>query len=114
MVLKGKYFELGGKFDHTKKQYQSMIVDLTKCTEANTTLKKNEKEFKTTVETLKKDVFELTRNILRKQIAINNYINMLEEMKKVLACAKCEHDAIKLNLKSYSNSRYVLDHIIDV
>ncbi|MFS7956497.1 hypothetical protein Hanom_Chr07g00655301 [Helianthus anomalus] len=39
---------------------------------------------------------------------------MLEEMKKDLACAKCEHDAINLKLDSYSNSRYVLDHIIDV
>ncbi|MFS7970617.1 hypothetical protein Hanom_Chr09g00823011 [Helianthus anomalus] len=52
MFLKGKYLELEGKFDHTKKHHQSMIVDLTKCTEANTTLKKNEKEFKTTIDTL--------------------------------------------------------------
>ncbi|MFS8027940.1 hypothetical protein Hanom_Chr16g01504651 [Helianthus anomalus] len=39
---------------------------------------------------------------------------MLEETKKELACAKCEHEAIKLKLDSYSNSRYVLDHIIDI
>ncbi|MFS7955819.1 hypothetical protein Hanom_Chr07g00647161 [Helianthus anomalus] len=26
----------------------------------------------------------------------------------------CEHDVIKIKLESYSNSRYVLDHIIDV
>ncbi|MFS8034417.1 putative transcription factor interactor and regulator CCHC(Zn) family [Helianthus anomalus] len=31
-----------------------------------------------------------------------------------LATAKCEHDAIKLKLESYSNSRYVLNHIIEV
>ncbi|MFS7966246.1 hypothetical protein Hanom_Chr09g00771611 [Helianthus anomalus] len=35
-------------------------------------------------------------------------------MKKKLACAKCEHNAIKLKLDSYSNSRFVLDHIVDV
>ncbi|MFS7896944.1 putative transcription factor interactor and regulator CCHC(Zn) family [Helianthus anomalus] len=67
-----------------------------------------------TIETLRKDVFELRKNVLRKQTTINNYINRLKETKKELACAKCEHDAIKLKLDSYSNSRYVLDHIIDV
>ncbi|MFS7966131.1 hypothetical protein Hanom_Chr09g00770271 [Helianthus anomalus] len=39
---------------------------------------------------------------------------MLEETKKELACEKCESDAIQLKLDSYSNSRYVLDHIIDI
>ncbi|MFS7901758.1 hypothetical protein Hanom_Chr01g00003451 [Helianthus anomalus] len=39
---------------------------------------------------------------------------MLEETKKELACAKCESDAIQLKLDSYSNSLYVLDHIIDI
>ncbi|MFS7970616.1 hypothetical protein Hanom_Chr09g00823001 [Helianthus anomalus] len=34
--------------------------------------------------------------------------------KKELACAKCEQDAIKLKLDSYSNSRYVLDLSVDV
>ncbi|KAJ0942354.1 hypothetical protein HanPSC8_Chr03g0090971 [Helianthus annuus] len=114
IVLKGKYLELEGKFDHTKKHHQSMVVDLTKCTEVNTALKKNEKEFKITIETLRKDVSELTKNVFRKQTAINNYINTLEETKKELVCAKCEYDTIKLKLDSYSNSRYVLDHITDV
>ncbi|MFS7943452.1 hypothetical protein Hanom_Chr06g00500441 [Helianthus anomalus] len=103
-----------GKFDHTKKHHQSLIVHLKKCTEANIILKKNEKEFKTTIVTLKKHVSELTKNVLRKQTTINNYINMREETKKELACAKFEQDAIKLKLDSYSISRYVLDHIIDV
>ncbi|MFS7966247.1 hypothetical protein Hanom_Chr09g00771621 [Helianthus anomalus] len=40
MVLKGKYLELEAKFNHTKKHHQSIIVDLTKCTKANTSLKK--------------------------------------------------------------------------
>ncbi|MFS7921176.1 hypothetical protein Hanom_Chr03g00233721 [Helianthus anomalus] len=30
-VLKGKYVELEGNFDHTKKHHQSLTVDLTKC-----------------------------------------------------------------------------------
>ncbi|MFS7921978.1 hypothetical protein Hanom_Chr03g00243261 [Helianthus anomalus] len=68
MVLKGKYLELEGKLDHTKKHHQSMIVELTKCTEAKTAL-------------------------------------------RVGLCTV--HDAIKLKLDSYSNSRYILDHIID-
>ncbi|MFS7984362.1 putative transcription factor interactor and regulator CCHC(Zn) family [Helianthus anomalus] len=114
MVLKGKYLELEGKFDHTKKHHQNLIVALTKCIEANTTLKKNEKEFKTTIETLRKDYTELKKTILNKKIGINNYINIIDETKKELAHARCEHDAIKLKLDSYSNSRYVLDHIINV
>ncbi|MFS7910961.1 hypothetical protein Hanom_Chr02g00112361 [Helianthus anomalus] len=47
-------------------------------------------------------------------MGINNYNNIIEELKKELAIAKCEHGAIKLKLESYSNSRYVLDHIIEV
>ncbi|KAJ0887676.1 hypothetical protein HanRHA438_Chr09g0393591 [Helianthus annuus] len=52
--------------------------------------------------------------VSRKQTAINNYITRLEEAQKELACVKCENEAIQLRLDSYSNSRYVLDHIIDV
>ncbi|KAJ0549269.1 hypothetical protein HanHA300_Chr07g0231631 [Helianthus annuus] len=72
------------------------------------------KKFKSVIETLKKSVSELTKTVLNKQTGINNYINIIEEMKKELAIAKCEHDAIKLKSESYFNSRYVLDHIIEV
>ncbi|KAJ0751981.1 putative transcription factor interactor and regulator CCHC(Zn) family [Helianthus annuus] len=92
---------------------QSFVIELSKCKEANMALARNEKDFKSVIETLKKSVFELTKNVFNKQIGINNYINIIEEMKKELAVAKCERDAIKLKLESYSNSRYVLDHIID-
>ncbi|MFS7998663.1 putative AH/BAR domain superfamily protein [Helianthus anomalus] len=108
IILKGKYLELEGKFDHTKKHHQSLIVDLTKCTEANTALKKNEKKFKTTIETLSKDNSKLRKTILNKQIGISNYINIIDETKKELAHARCKYVAIKLKLDNYSNSRYVL------
>ncbi|KAJ0918260.1 hypothetical protein HanRHA438_Chr05g0215721 [Helianthus annuus] len=93
---------------------QGLEVDISKCKEANIALTHNEKEFKYVIETLKKSVSEITKTILNKQTDINNYINIIEETKKELAIAKCEHDAIKLKLESYSNSRYVLDHIIEV
>ncbi|MFS8034428.1 hypothetical protein Hanom_Chr17g01581041 [Helianthus anomalus] len=77
-------------------------------------LTRNGKEFKSAIQTLKNSVSELTKTVLNKQTSINNYINIIEETKKELATAKCEHDAIKLKLESYSNSRYVLNHIIEV
>ncbi|KAM0048724.1 putative transcription factor interactor and regulator CCHC(Zn) family [Helianthus debilis subsp. tardiflorus] len=92
---------------------QRLVIELSKCKEANMALARNEKDFKEVIETLKKSVSELTKTISNKQIGINNYINIIEETKKVLVVAKCEHDAIKLKLESYSKSRYVLDHIID-
>ncbi|MFS7917140.1 hypothetical protein Hanom_Chr03g00185501 [Helianthus anomalus] len=74
----------------------------------------NEKDFKSVIETLKQSVYELTKIVSNKQTGINNYINIIEDLKKELAISKCEHDAIKLKLESYSNSCYVLDHIIEV
>ncbi|MFS7935714.1 hypothetical protein Hanom_Chr05g00406841 [Helianthus anomalus] len=56
----------------------------------------------------------MSKTVLGKQIGINNYINIIEETKKELAMAKCEYEAIKLKLDSNFNSRYVLDHIIEV
>ncbi|MFS8006919.1 hypothetical protein Hanom_Chr14g01254871 [Helianthus anomalus] len=39
---------------------------------------------------------------------------MLEETKNELAYVKCENEEIQLKIDSYSKSRYVLDHIIDI
>ncbi|KAM0053693.1 putative transcription factor interactor and regulator CCHC(Zn) family [Helianthus debilis subsp. tardiflorus] len=93
---------------------QSLVVEMVKCKEANMALTRNEKEFKVQLENLKKSVSEVNKVVYHKQISINEYINIVEETKKQLAIAKCEHDAIKQKLDSYSNSRFVLDHIIDV
>ncbi|KAF5783460.1 putative transcription factor interactor and regulator CCHC(Zn) family [Helianthus annuus] len=93
---------------------QSLVIELSKCKEANMALTQNEKDFKSVIETLKKSVSELNKVVYHKQVSINDYINLVEETKKELAIAKCEHDAIKQKLESYSNSRFVLDHIIDV
>ncbi|KAJ0859200.1 putative transcription factor interactor and regulator CCHC(Zn) family [Helianthus annuus] len=93
---------------------QSLVIELSKCKEANMSLVRNEKEFKSVIETLKKSVSEVNKVVYHKQVSINDYINIVEETKKELAIAKCEHDAIKQKLESYSNSRFVLDHIIDV
>ncbi|KAL9991721.1 putative transcription factor interactor and regulator CCHC(Zn) family [Helianthus debilis subsp. tardiflorus] len=93
---------------------QNLVIELSKCKEANMALTRNEKEFKSVIETLKKDVSEVNKVVYHKQISINEYINLVEETKNQLAIAKSEHDAIKQKLESYSNSRFVLDHIIDV
>ncbi|KAM0037200.1 putative transcription factor interactor and regulator CCHC(Zn) family [Helianthus debilis subsp. tardiflorus] len=93
---------------------QNLVIELSKCKEANMALTRNEKEFKSVIETLKKDVSEVNKVVYHKEISINEYINLVEETKKQLAIAKSEHDAIKQKLESYSNSRFVLDHIIDV
>ncbi|KAF5788787.1 putative transcription factor interactor and regulator CCHC(Zn) family [Helianthus annuus] len=93
---------------------QSLAIERSKCKEANMALVRNEKEFKCVIETLKKSVSEVNKVVYHKQVSINDYINIVEETKKELAIAKCEHDAIKQKLESYSHSRFVLDHIIDV
>ncbi|KAJ0848981.1 putative transcription factor interactor and regulator CCHC(Zn) family [Helianthus annuus] len=93
---------------------QNLVIELSKCKEANMALTRNKKEFKSVIETLKKSVSEVNKVVYHKQVSINEYINIVEETKKQLAIAQCEHDAIKQKLESYSNSRFVLDHIIDV
>ncbi|KAJ0821761.1 putative RNA-directed DNA polymerase [Helianthus annuus] len=93
---------------------QNLVVELSKCQEANMALTRNEKEFKSVIETLKKNVSEVNKVVYHKQVSINEYINLVEETKKQLAIAQCKHDAIKQKLDSYSNSQFVLDHIIDV
>ncbi|KAJ0938196.1 putative transcription factor interactor and regulator CCHC(Zn) family [Helianthus annuus] len=93
---------------------QNLVVELSKCKEANMALTRNEKDFKSVIETLKKNVSEVNKVVHHKQVSINEYINIVEETKKQLAIAQCEHDAIKQKLDSYSNSQFVLDHIIDV
>ncbi|MFS7937952.1 hypothetical protein Hanom_Chr05g00433851 [Helianthus anomalus] len=75
--LEGKLSELERKFNLTFIHNQKLIVDLSKCTKANKVLKQHEKEFKTIIETLIKELSELKEIVSRKQTAINNYINML-------------------------------------
>ncbi|MFS7965575.1 hypothetical protein Hanom_Chr09g00763851 [Helianthus anomalus] len=49
--------EFEGKMEHMKCHNQNLICDSSKCTEAHTELKKNEKEFRTTIEALRKRCF---------------------------------------------------------
>ncbi|MFS7989259.1 putative transcription factor interactor and regulator CCHC(Zn) family [Helianthus anomalus] len=112
--LQSKHEALQEKFDVTFIHNQKLTVDLSKCTEANMFYENHEKEFKSVMETLKKDKTELTKMVSRKQTDINLYISRLEIMEKEMACVKTESDAIQLKLDSYLSSSYVLDHIIDV
>ncbi|KAJ0788288.1 putative transcription factor interactor and regulator CCHC(Zn) family [Helianthus annuus] len=109
-----EYAEKESLFEITQKHNQELIVDLAKASEANFFLTKNEKEFKETIKSLKHDVSELQKAVLRKQHANNNLIDTIEKQMVELATARCECDAIKQKLDSYSNSRFVLDHIISV
>ncbi|KAF5775108.1 hypothetical protein HanXRQr2_Chr13g0608341 [Helianthus annuus] len=112
--LQSKHEALQEKYDVTFIHNQKLTVDLSKCTEANMFYETHEKEFKSVIETLKKDKTELTKMVSRKQTDINLYISRLENMQKEMACVKTESDAIQLKLDSYLSSSYVLDHIIDV
>ncbi|KAJ0568671.1 putative transcription factor interactor and regulator CCHC(Zn) family [Helianthus annuus] len=112
--LQSKHEALQEKYDVTFIHNQKLTVDLSKCTEANMFYENHEKEFKSVIETLKKDKTELTKMVSRKQTDINLYISRLEIMQKEMACVKTESDAIQLKLDSYLSSSYVLDHIIDV
>ncbi|KAJ0765751.1 putative transcription factor interactor and regulator CCHC(Zn) family [Helianthus annuus] len=108
------YAEKESELEITLQHNQKLIVDLAKASEANFFLAKNEKEFKETIKSLKHDVSELQKAVLRKQHANNNLIDTIEKQMVELATARCECDAIKQKLDSYSNSRFVLDHIINV
>ncbi|MFS7913667.1 putative transcription factor interactor and regulator CCHC(Zn) family [Helianthus anomalus] len=112
--MKLKCAELKRESETVHSHNQSLVIEMSKCKEANMALVRNEKEFKSVIETLKKSVSELNKVVYHTQVSINDYINIVEETKKELAIAKCEHDAIKQKLESYSNSRFVLDHIINV
>ncbi|KAJ0556565.1 hypothetical protein HanIR_Chr07g0315311 [Helianthus annuus] len=112
--MKHECVELRRESETVHSHNQSLVIELAKCKEANMALTQNEKEFKTVIETLKKSVSELNKVVYHKQVSINDYINLVEETKKQLAIAQCEHDAIKQKLDSYSNSQFVLDHIIEV
>ncbi|MFS7927496.1 putative transcription factor interactor and regulator CCHC(Zn) family [Helianthus anomalus] len=59
--LGAKWSELEGKYDVTFIHNLKLIVDLSKSTEANTCLKKNEKEFRNVIETLRKDLYEVKK-----------------------------------------------------
>ncbi|KAJ0605711.1 putative transcription factor interactor and regulator CCHC(Zn) family [Helianthus annuus] len=61
---------------------QSLVIELSKCKEANMALTRNEKDFKEVIKTLKKNVSELTKTVFNKQIGNNNYINIIKETKK--------------------------------
>ncbi|KAF5774950.1 putative transcription factor interactor and regulator CCHC(Zn) family [Helianthus annuus] len=109
-----EYAEKESQFEITHKHNQELIVDLSKATKANLFLTRNEKEFKATIASLRHDVSELQKSVLRKQHANNNLIDTIEKQMVELATARCECETIKQKLESYSNSRYVLDHIIKV
>ena len=74
---------------------------------------KEEKQFKKTLETHKKDNEELTRTIALKQKAIYGYLNELEQPKKELAIVKCEAENVDKKLNSYLHARHVLDYIVE-
>ncbi|KAM0006361.1 hypothetical protein Hdeb2414_s0176g00823871 [Helianthus debilis subsp. tardiflorus] len=92
--LQSKHEALQEKYDVTFIHNQKLTVDLSKCTEANMFYENHEKEFKSVIETLKKDKTELTKMVSRKQTDINLYISRLEDMQKEMACVKTESDAI--------------------
>ncbi|KAF5754543.1 putative transcription factor interactor and regulator CCHC(Zn) family [Helianthus annuus] len=78
--LQSKHEALQEKYDVTFIHNQKLTVDLSKCTEANMFYENHEKEFKSVIETLKKDKTELTKMVSRKQTDINLYISRLEIM----------------------------------
>ncbi|MFS7926524.1 hypothetical protein Hanom_Chr04g00298041 [Helianthus anomalus] len=51
---------------------------------------------------------------LENKLRLTITLTRLRKQRKSWLVPKCEYDTIKLKLDSYSNSRYVLDHIIDV
>ncbi|MFS7928978.1 hypothetical protein Hanom_Chr04g00327131 [Helianthus anomalus] len=99
--LQSKYDDLRSKHDVAFIHNQNLIVDLSKCTEANIFHKNHEKDFKKVIATLKEDLSELKKTVSRKQTAINNYNNRLEETDRELACVKSTPSFDDINLLSH-------------
>ena len=78
-----KCVELEGKLERVKEHNLNLVCDLTRCKKANRVLRQHETEFKTTITTLKNDVSELSKTVIRKQDVINVYLDRIDE-------AKCE------------------------
>ena len=51
---------------------------------------------------------------MRKQDAINAYLDEINMLKRELSKEKLETELVKRKLESYLNSAYVLDHIVSV
>ena len=77
-------------------------------------LNKAEKEFKDTISKLQEDNHELKVAVVRKQDAINVYLEEINSLKKDISKEKLETELVKRKLESYLNSAYVLDHIVSV
>lgn len=107
-----KCLEYEGHIVLLKAHNQNLVDDLTSCTEPNRVLKSNENDFKNRIKTLTKEVSELKKTVLKKQDAIFAYLDSIDETKRELANAHSDFETLKGKLKSYSNSSYVLDHIV--
>src|ERR1044071_4524809 len=74
---------------------------------------KDLKDFNKVLDGYKKDVSELKKTLSIKQLAINNYINEMENTKLEMATIKCFAEKVNKKLESYKHIAYVVDHIIE-
>ncbi|MFS7903151.1 hypothetical protein Hanom_Chr01g00020621 [Helianthus anomalus] len=51
---------------------QNLVIELSQCKEANMALTRNEKDFKSVIETLKKNVSEVNKVVYHKQVTISH------------------------------------------
>ena len=106
--------DLNSKIVKLRSHNLDLITELTNLKEAYDVLNKSEKEFKDTISQLKDDNHELKITVVRKQDAINAYLDEINLLKKELSKEKLETELVKRKLESYLNSAYVLDHIVSV
>ena len=95
-----------------KEHNQNLVDDLTRCTEANRVLKSNENDFKHKIKALTKDLSEIKKLVVNKQDTIYAYLDTIDQTKRLLATTQCDFETLKKNLESYSNSSYIIDHIV--
>ena len=74
---------------------------------------KEAREFNKVLDGYKKDISDLKKTLSLKQLAINNYINELENTKLEMATIKCFAEKVNKKLESYNHIAYVVDHIIE-
>ena len=103
---------LDEKIVKLKTHNRDLINELTNLKDAYDILSKSEKEFKETIKQYQDDAHDFKVTIVKKQDAINLYLDEINELKCELAQVKLDSEAVSRKLESYLNYAYILDHIV--
>jgi hypothetical protein len=101
------------KIEKITKQNHVLHEEIKSLRLKNENFKSTEKEFKEKVDALLYERQDLRAAIFQKQSVINLQANKLEKAQQELAMVKSSFEALDTKVSSYSETAYLLDHILD-